>query len=347
MADATLPWLHRKCDYPEGKHPPRCQKLQRPSTCAGKMPQLAFVVAGMERGFISQGAFMLYHKNVISGFGKNGVGGFGKPASGEPPRVFLHLHLAAGSNESARFRARLRWAVEKLQPAALSIEVDAEQQQQQQPTPAIGSRPTKTLHAEFAHPECHWHSSRAAPVAHLTVARWWRTMSDAWRMVTRWEKTHAQRFDSVIFSRPDIFFEGSGLGPWCSYDLTRQWYAPYNYYAPDMLFFMPRSVARKVLTTLDEVLLPCTPPQSCCNLTQRYRSGRRRVPVSFWLQHYWQLTLGLKINTTMLGWGLVSAHAKRNCTLLVGCQDEWYDGVLDLRRRFPLLRSYRDRPGYR
>ena len=171
-------------------------------------------------------------------------------------------------------------------------------------------------------------------------------MSDSWLMVTRWERTHVQHFDSVIFSRPDIFFEGSGLGPWCSYNLTRQWYAPYNYYAPDMLFFMPRFVARKVLTTLDEVLLPCTPQQSCCNLTQRYRGGRKRVPSSFWLQHYWQQALGLKINTTMLGWGLVSAHAKRNCTLLVGCQDGWVDGVLDLRRRFPLLRGYRGQSGY-
>ena len=101
--------------------------------------------------------------------------------------------------------------------------------------------------------------------------------------------------------------------------------------APDMLWLFPRHVAQRVLSTWDEVVVPCAsrPDALCCNLSETRRDGpgsgrdADRVPYSLWLRTYWQRAAGFASeNQALRGWGLVAASPRkrgRNCTLHLGC----------------------------
>ena len=161
-------------------------------------------------------------------------------------------------------------------------------------------------------------------------------MATAWESVVQWEKTHGDTFDAIVFSRPDILYITS-MGPWCSYNLTTTWYAPWGANTPDMLWLFPRHTAEKVLTTWSNVILPCNPSRSaasgevawCCNLSMSTLDGpgsgadADRITYSNWLREYWARAKGFVPEYHSLrGWGVVSANPLkrwRNCTLHIGC----------------------------
>ena len=303
------------CKYAaKQRHPPRCELLwpRRPRRChEATRPRLAFVVAGASRGFLEHGAFILYHLNVVRSLG-------GPTTNSELSRVFMHLHVHNSSVPTwLLLKDRLQQAVRLLRPADVVVE----------------SIDRMRAPNSFAHPDCHWSDRVSLQTAHT----WWSTMANTWRMVVRWEATKRHRFDALIFSRPDIFYEVP-MGPWCAYELARMWYSPSNVYTPDMLFFLPRFIARRVLNTLEEILMPCRPGQACCNRTwlgMRSMNPRpTRLPVSWWLVHFWSSELNITVNDTMMGWGAVAANRDsnvRNCTLHVGCVPHWirYSSVVD------------------
>lgn len=122
-------------------------------------------------------------------------------------------------------------------------------------------------------------------------------------------------------------------------DLRERRYAPYGNLVSDMFWFLPRAIARRVLTTWSAVVVPCSPGERCCNLTltsavrrlsttgmPRDRHGERatkhtvahynirddeRAPYSNWLRIYWDRE-GLRPDYVSLkGYGLVAANPNK------------------------------------
>ena len=100
-----------------------------------------------------------------------------------------------------------------------------------------------------------------------------------------------------------------------------------------MLWFMPRSTARRVLSTWANVIEPCenSPHAWCCNLSVTRLDGpgggadADRVSYSNWMRHYWARAAHLVPDyNSMRGWGLLGANPLkgrwRNCTMHVGCK---------------------------
>jgi hypothetical protein len=60
--------------------------------------------------------------------------------------------------------------------------------------------------------------------------------------------------------------------------LRKRRYAPYGNLVSDMFWFLPRTIAQRVLTTWSDVVVPCSPGERCCNLTLS-PAVRRSSPV--------------------------------------------------------------------
>jgi hypothetical protein len=198
------------------------------------------------------------------------------------------------------------------------------------------------------HPECFWPDKKVNNFVLSRASIWWYTMAQAWESVEEYERDHGYRFEAVVFSRPDIIFQAS-MGPWCAYELSRQWYAPWGEATPDMFWVFPRHVARRVLTTWTRVVLPCKPGEACCNMTTRPGEvvhGRSPnllqhddggpVTYSNWLVTYWSRFFAasaseggtaVTLNHTLRGHGRVAANPariiygkpRRNCSMHLGC----------------------------
>jgi hypothetical protein len=154
--------------------------------------------------------------------------------------------------------------------------------------------------ATIRHPRCFWRDT--PPVFSLTRASvWWSTLDAAWHTVAAWETRAAIRFDNLVITRPDIYWQRP-MGPWCAYDLSALWYLPASMIAPDMFWVrprlttrvpsdpcgclcadcawlvraqvLPREWARRVLTTWSKVVVPCAPGEACCQL-QSWDQPRR------------------------------------------------------------------------
>ena len=330
-----------KCPEQHESLPPSCRRTS--SSSSTKVMRIAFVVAGQSRGFIADGGYARYWKHVVLQLAAPPVCSRGS-CHGEPPRVFLTLKL---ERNSSTVHAKLNEMLDLLQPASVSISVERDADMllyadlhatraaaRQRGVTSLGGA------SMVNHPECFWKD--IAPHYVLTQAAvWWSTMASAWRSVVAWEDRAGLRFDAILFSRPDIFFFAS-MGPACAYDLGTTWYAPPGNNTPDMLWLFPRHIARRVLNTYEDVVVPCAnhATSMCCNLSMSRRDGPStasdvsrqgrpsprdadRVTYSNWLRIYHERANGLRPDYHALrGWGLVGANPLkrwRNCTLHLGC----------------------------
>ena len=247
-------------------------------------PTVAYIIAGQARSFLDERGWLTYYQHVIKSF-----------YSGPGSRVFLHLKLGRGPSLDRRWQ-ELAKVVEGLRPAVVhtTLERDADLRASLFERDSHAGGPGR---GKLLHPECFWPD--IAPHFVLSRARtWWLKMAQAWESVERYESEQNMRFQAVVFSRPDITFERA-MGPWCAYDLERQWYAPWGEMTPDMFWIFPRAIAARVLTTWTKVVLPCAPGQPCCNLSVRSDEpilGRYpnvvwelspRVTYSNWMSTYW------------------------------------------------------------
>ena len=313
-------------------------------TCPGhhsQRPRVAYVVAGMARSFLDNRGWLSYFQHVLKSF-----------HSSPESRVFLHLKIARGPGLDVRWK-HLGMAMDALRPAVvktfLERDVDiTESLLDLTTTHQHDGSPSSRLR-NVQHPSCFWPDEKANNYVLSRASVWWYAMAQAWDSVEQYERDHGYRFEAVVFSRPDIVFEGS-MGPWCAYDLKRQWYAPWGEMTPDMFWIFPRHVAKKVLTTWTKVVVPCKPTQPCCNMTTRpdelvhgrspnvnIASGSR-VTYSNWLVTYWTRALAeagtstsggdaWSLNHTLRGYGKVAANPtrvifgrpRRNCTMHLGC----------------------------
>ena len=276
-------------------------------------PRIAFMVVGMPRGFLSEGGYKLFVERVIRSF-----------AAHSASRVFLHLKMGA---EKTQWDALANATSELLHPATVSTpreEGSGQEVYRDVHRRAARGEPLST--STPLHPECFWRDE--APHYHLSKARvWWSTINDGWQRVVEYEQTKAVRFDAVVFTRPDLFWEAN-MGPWCAYDLgtmaaelNGQWYTPAGSLTPDMFWVLPRRTAAAVLSTWAEVIVPCRPGQACCNFTFA-QPPHARVQYSIWLREYWHRIGGFTLNHTLPGFGKVGANpnkAHRNCTMHLGC----------------------------
>ena len=273
---------------------------------------VAFVIAGQARSFLDERGWQTYHQHVLKSFYANAES-----------RVFLHLKLGRGPNLNRRWQELSR-AVDGLRPAVVRTTLQRDVEVRESVFDRAGSR----ARAHPRHPECFWRD--VAPHFQLSRAGiWWLTMEQAWESVASYERDNGFTFDAVVFSRPDITFH-KAMGPWCGYDLKRQWYAPWGEMTPDMLWVFPRAVASKVLTTWTQVVLRCQPGQPCCNLSslegeQSLGGGRSpnialydntRVTYSNWIATYWSRALkgdleGGGLNYSLRGHGQVAANPNR------------------------------------
>ena len=101
-------------------------------------------------------------------------------------------------------------------------------------------------------------------------------MATAWASVSKYEHDHGVRFDAIVFSRPDIAYFAP-MGPWCEYNLTTTWYAPWGGNTPDMLWMLPRKMARHVLTTFTAVVVPCASTSTAHVGRDRARATRHHM----------------------------------------------------------------------
>jgi len=276
-------------------------------------PRMAFMVVGMPRGFLSEGGYKLFAERVVRSF-----------AAHTASRVFLHLKMGA---EKAQWDALANATSELLHPATVSTpreESSGQEVYRDVHRRAARGEPLST--STPLHPECFWRDE--APHYPLSQARvWWSTMNDGWQVVVEYEIKASVRFDAVVFTRPDLFWEAN-MGPWCAYDLgtmaaewSGQWYTPAGSLTPDMFWVLPRRTAAAVLSTWVEIIVPCRPGQPCCNFTFA-QPPHARVPYSIWLREYWHRVGGFTLNQTLPGFGRVGANPKkahRNCTMHLGC----------------------------
>ena len=267
-------------------------------------PHVAFVVAGVARGFLDHRGWLTYFQHMLKSF-------HGSPDS----RVILDLKIARGPGLDWRWR-QLGQAMDALRPAVVKTRLIPAEYDLASSIfrPGAGSSAVAP-----AHPECFWrderivvknkvlqnelvlsrasiwytvacayisdsdaHSQRRAhgrvgsacssqPSTRALTAWYghrWGMMGRAWDLVESHERENDFEFDAVVFSRPDIFWQRD-MGPWCAYDLRRVWYAPFGETTPDMFWIMPRGVAKQVLTTWTKIVLPCKPGELCCNLMTR------------------------------------------------------------------------------
>lgn len=260
-------------------------------------PKVAYVIAGMARSFLDERGWLTYLQHVIKSFHSN-------PES----RAFLHLKIARGAGMDWRWK-QLGLAVDALRPAVIKTTLERDVDIKESLLDLTDKQSAHDANAwarvrRLRHPECFWADEKVNNFVLSRASVWWYTMAQAWESVEQYERDHSYRFEAVVFSRPDIVFHAS-MGPWCAYELRRQWYAPWGETTPDMFWIFPRELASRILTTWTKVVLPCAPGQPCCNLTTRPnetihgrdpRAGMStaagsRVTYSNWLVTYWSRIL--------------------------------------------------------
>ena len=200
-----------------------------PSSCPGRPPRVAYVVAGDARGFLQPRIYSAYAQHVLRSFG-------GSPES----QLFLFLKNIDESELASAARV--------LRPAAVHVERRASSPQM----PAAGAcLPRWTAWSQDFY--------------QLRALRWWGAMNGSLAMVRKWESARRVVFHTLFFSRPDVFFV-RGFGPWCRYQPST-WYTG-GLGSPDSLWILPRKLAR-VLRSADEFMRCADHTHATCCAAQR------------------------------------------------------------------------------
>ena len=244
--------------------------------CSTPATRIAFIMAGQARSFVEPQVYGSYKQHVLEPL-----------AGGEALRLFLYLKDVRPPEVAA--------AIAALRPDAVRFASSSDSISPLRPHPACVNGK--------------W--SRKSYLA--KALNWWGAMHASWDMVRAWETERRTKFGRVVFTRPDLRYTRS-FGPWCSYR-PDTWYTG-GIGMPDMFWVLPRTMAARVLTTLD-IFLECRPGRSCCVGQQ---SDTKPWLVSYWILKYWSSMYGFNISTRLLGSAMVplstsSTYAHLGCGL--------------------------------
>lgn len=273
--------------------------------CAPTPSLLAFIVAGDARSFILPSTYRAYHQHVIRSF--NAI---------TSKQLLLYLK----HDEPAAIEPMIA----ELQPARVRV---VARNTHQQPLPNGTCKP----------PANGWLS----PAYQARALRWWMTMNASWGLVRDVEMSLSIRFGAFFFSRPDLQFERD-FGPSCLYD-KQTWYTA-GLGAPDWLWIIPGPLARKILTSVNE-LTSCHSATPCCEWQHRTHKQNTKLDIhhhddwtfSYWIMTYWTAQENISVSTRLHGQAhLITkpppnastqyAHVgcgAPNCGRYARCPEEW------------------------
>ena len=240
-------------------------------------PSIAFLVGGLARDFAQPIRYLSLKRNIIEAFGlprhRFDLLLYLKNFDYGPPSSKWHAGGLHGRNRSTFHANRptaLDKAMEILQPAAVRILSDMERDARH--ILSLEREHNRTCVARIE-------SSRAASLGNVSLARLpqglglWDTLDQLWAMLIRQEQKRGDRYEQVMFLRPDLVHFLS-MGPYCLYRRDTVYSSTGDdcgnlagrtkstvfrqkcmiFSSSDFWFLGPRAYAKFILGTLNRIL---------------------------------------------------------------------------------------------